>query len=295
MTTNKNLRYIFNEISQPLQSIYSKNEAESIAFLLIEHLYKATRTQILVDKIITNFDEILLQTYIDRLLKNEPIQYLIGQASFYGYDFFVNSYTLIPRQETEELVNLIIKENNTNKNLKIIDIGTGTACIPISLFLNLVNPNIYAVDIDKNTLLIAQKNATTLQTNITFIEADILLWKMSLSVDLQENLFDIIVSNPPYIRELEKTVMHQNVLAYEPEKALFVPNENPLLFYDAIADFALKNLVKKGKLYFEINQALGQETKAMLEQKGFQEVEIIKDINENDRICRAILNFDNEN
>jgi release factor glutamine methyltransferase len=292
MMSETNLRYIFKAISQPLQTIYNKNEAESIAFLLMEYLYQATRTQILVDKKITNFDEILLKTYIDRLLKHEPIQYLIGQAHFYGYEFFVTPATLIPRQETEELVNLIIKDNKTYENLKIIDIGTGTACIPISLFLNLITPNIYAVDIDKETLSVAQKNSTNLQANITFIEADILAWETSLHFDLfdlQEKLFDIIVSNPPYICEIEKSVMQQNVLAYEPQKALFVPNEKPLLFYEAIADFALKKLAKNGKLYFEINQAFGQATKVMLQEKGFQQVEIIKDINENDRICRAIL------
>ena len=289
-----NIKTVFQTITAQLQTIYDKNEAESIAFLLIEFLYKNSRTDVLVAKELINFDEKLLQSYISRLLQHEPIQYIIGKAFFYENDFIVNQHTLIPRSETEELVHLIIQENKFRNHLKIIDIGTGTGCIPITLFHNLIQADVYGIDIDKDTLEVAKKNARNLSANITWINQDILnteiAWQSNFQVklDVQSDLkFDIIVSNPPYVRELEKTAMQPNVLNYEPAKALFVSNENPLIFYEAIANFALKYLAKQGKLYFEINQYLGQETKQMLENKGFIEVEIIKDLHENDRICKA--------
>lgn len=289
-----NIKTVFQTITAQLQTIYDKNEAESIAFLLIEFLYKNSRTDVLIAKELADFDEKLLQSYINRLLKHEPIQYIIGKAFFYENDFIVNQYTLIPRSETEELVHLIIQENKFRNHLKIIDIGTGTGCIPITLFHNLIQADIYGVDIDKNTLEVAQENSRNLSANITWINQDILnpeftsQSNFSIKSNAKSDLkFDIIVSNPPYVRELEKTAMQPNVLNYEPAKALFVSNENPLIFYEAIANFTLKYLAKQGQLYFEINQYLGQETKQMLENKGFIEVEIIKDLHENDRICKA--------
>jgi len=278
------LKTIFTTISQQLQAIYEKNEAESIAFLLIEFLYTSTRTDVVAAKEVASFDPAILQTYLASLLTHAPIQYVLGKAHFYGYEFNVNKYTLIPRSETEELVHLIIQENKGKKGLTILDIGTGTGCIPITLCLHLINPTIYALDVDANTLAVAKQNAENLHASITWIETDILNTQPKFDTKV-----DIIVSNPPYVRELEKAFMQPNVLHYEPAKALFVSNENPLLFYERIATFAKENLCNGGRLYLEINQYLGNDTKKLLEDKGFSAIQVLKDLNNNDRMCACTL------
>ncbi|MEO5910389.1 MAG: peptide chain release factor N(5)-glutamine methyltransferase [Pelobium sp.] len=226
--------------------------------------------------------EVAFQNYLQQLQKHIPIQYVLEEAYFYGKLFKVSPAVLIPRPETEELVHLIIQEQK-NKTIHILDIGTGSGCIPISLKINLPNATIDAIDISHDALTIAKENAFKLAVTVNFEQKDAL----NLKAD-EFPLYDVIVSNPPYIAEKEKLEMDKGVLDYEPHLALFVANENPLLFYDKISDFALSNLKKEGVLYFEINQSLGKETQELLYKKGFDAV-IIKDINQNDRIIKAQL------
>ncbi|MCL4140592.1 UNVERIFIED_CONTAM: hypothetical protein GTU68_019375 [Idotea baltica] len=232
---------------------------------------------IITDDLLSTFKNI-----INRLQKEEPIQYILGNTAFYGLPFLVNENTLIPRPETEELVEWVLKEDE--KSLKILDIGTGSGCIPISLAKNLKNASISAIDISTEALEVAKQNAALNNVAIHFIEMDILK-----TTSLNVKNFDIIVSNPPYVRELEKVEIKNNVLQNEPHLALFVDDENPLLFYKKIADLAKQHLSKNGLLFFEINQYLGKETVEMLHQKGFQSLELKKDLFGNDRMIKASL------
>ena len=207
----------------------------------------------------------------------------MAKADFYRLKFRVNPDVLIPRPETEELVHLIITDFKNKPDLTIIDIGTGSGCIPIALKKNLPQASISAIDISIEALEIAKENALLNSVEVDFFCDDALNMPTS-----NDSKFDVIVSNPPYISVKEKGEMENQVLKYEPHLALFVEDENALIFYDKITDFAITNLKIGGVLYFEINQALGSETKKLIESKGF-EVEIIKDLNENDRIIRAKL------
>jgi len=227
---------------------------------------------------------------IKRLQNEEPIQYILKKTSFYGLPFIVDKNTLIPRPETEELVAWIIEEASKGKlhkkdKISILDIGTGTGCIPISLAKNLIKSSVSAIDISQKALLIAKKNALLNNTKIDFFEMDI------LNTESLPQKFDIIVSNPPYVRELEKREIKKNVLQNEPHLALFVDNNNPLLFYKKIADLAIKYLRQDGLLFFEINQYLEKETVKMLEMKGFKNIELRKDLFGNYRMiqCNNIL------
>ncbi len=217
---------------------------------------------------------------IQKLQNHEPVQYIIGEAHFYGLIFKVDSNVLIPRPETEELVHLIIK-NHQNKPMKILDIGTGSGCIPVSLKKHLPLAVLSALDISGGALEVAKANAGINEVDVTFFQDDAL----NLDTD-KHQLYDVIVSNPPYVALSGKAQMGENVINHEPHLALFVPDEHPLLFYDKISDFALTNLKKTGSLYLEINQTLGEDTASLLENKGFR-AEIIKDINNNERIISA--------
>jgi release factor glutamine methyltransferase len=240
------------------------------------------------DYLITEKNLIDLKNIVKRLQKEEPIQYIIGTTEFYGLPFLVDKNTLIPRPETEELVSWVIEEvaklqSNTVSKLSILDIGTGTGCIPISLAKNLPKAKITAVDISSKALEIAKKNAQLNKVTINFIELDILTTK-SLPQE-----FDVIVSNPPYVRELEKEEIKNNVLKNEPQLALFVADENPLIFYNKIAYLAKQQLSKNGMLFFEINQYLGKETVNMLAKKGFKNIQLKKDLFGNDRMIKCVL------
>jgi release factor glutamine methyltransferase len=226
------------------------------------------------------------ETVLSELKKEKPIQYILGETEFYGLRFRVNENTLIPRPETEELVELIISDNQITKNtnsLTILDIGTGSGCIAISLAKNLSNAKVSAIDVSEKALEMAKKNAEINEVNVNFILADVL--KIST---LQEK-YDVIVSNPPYVRNLEKHEIKPNVLEFEPHLALFVEDDDALIFYRKIAELALKNVSENGKLYFEINQYLGKETVELLENLGFKNVKLIKDIYENDRMIFATI------
>ena len=279
-------------IHEALSKIYPKTEIDSFFFLMIEEKLNLQRidTVLKPDLLISEDNLTTFINIIKRLQNEEPIQYILKKTSFYGLPFIVDKNTLIPRPETEELVAWIIEEASKGKlhkkdKISILDIGTGTGCIPISLAKNLIKSSVSAIDISQKALLIAKKNALLNNTKIDFFEMDI------LNTESLPQKFDIIVSNPPYVRESEKTGIKKNVLQNEPHLALFVDNNNPLLFYKKIADLATNYLRKNGLLFFEINQYLEKETVKMLEMKGFKNIELRKDLFGNYRMiqCNNIL------
>ena len=283
----KEFKLFFNKA---LSAIYPKTEIDSFFFILMEEKLKLQRidTVLKSDFLITEKNLIDLKNIIIRLQKEEPIQYIIGNTEFYGLPFLVDKNTLIPRTETEELVAWVLDEikvltNNKITELSILDIGTGTGCIPISLAKNLTSLNISAIDISPEALLIAKQNAILNKVTIEFIELDI------LNAESLPQEYDIIISNPPYVRELEKEEIKNNVLENEPHLALFVADENPLIFYNKIADLAKKQLSENGMLFFEINQYLGKETINMLVKKGFKNIQLKKDLFGNDRMIKCVL------
>lgn len=276
------MQHIYKKIKEALAEIYPDNETVSLSRLIIEHISGQSFTSFLSDKNnkITPAQEEKIDHIIERLITHEPIQYILGETEFFGLPFVVNENVLIPRPETEELVETILSEHKDSK-VKILDIGTGSGSIAIALKKYLPNASIEAWDFSEKALDTARLNAKKNNTNIVFKKVDV------LSDYPETEKFDIIVSNPPYVLESEKQVMNENVLDYEPYSALFVPDNNPLLFYVRIADIATKLLKREGKIYLEINQAKGAETKQMLEEKKFKNVVIIKDISGNDRIIKA--------
>jgi release factor glutamine methyltransferase len=270
-----------------LATIYDHQECESIFYIILEnkHLLKRIDLALQPNLSLSN-EELAHWNFILQELKTEkPIQYILGKTFFYDLEIFVDKNVLIPRQETEELVDWIIKENKNHKidTLKILDIGTGSGCIAISLAKNIPNCAVTAIDISEKALAIAQKNTAHNQVNINFELNNILQTN-----DLNQ-IYDIIVSNPPYVRELEKTEMKKNVLENEPQLALFVADNDPLIFYKKIAELAQKNLSENGKLYFEINQYLGSETFDLLEKMNFKNIKLIQDIYSNDRMLSCIF------
>ncbi len=282
----KTILDIIKEINIKLSSIYDKKEVESLIYLIFDYLLKYTKFDIHLKKEekITEEKEKKIINIVNQLIKHKPIQYIIGSTEFYNLHFKVNEYTLIPRQETEELVDIIISENK-GKNIEILDIGTGSGCIAISLASNLPNACVSAIDISEGALHIAKSNANTNNVYIQFSKLDIL----DKEIRGKMSKFDIIVSNPPYIMNSEKKFIKDNVLKYEPHTALFVSDVDPLIFYRNIASFSLMHLNKGGKIYFEINEALGKEMKEMMYNMGFSSICIIKDINNKDRILKAIM------
>ncbi|WP_075350041.1 peptide chain release factor N(5)-glutamine methyltransferase [Algoriphagus marinus] len=269
----------YSELVQKLSSqleIYDRQEATSLVNWLLEHhlgLRRVDMMHFLEEKDLPK----KLWDDFDRLKKGEPIQYILGKAPFYGHEFLVNSFTLIPRNETEELVHLILKENKS-PGLKVLDIGTGTGCIPISLALEMNQAEVYGLDISEEALEVARKNAKLLHAEVTFLKCNI-LEELPPIEDL-----DVLVSNPPYIPEKGKAEMHQNVLDFEPGLALFVPDHDPLLFYRVIAEKGKKLLKPGGRLYFEIHEEFGAGVLSLLEEKGFTELRLLKDLNGKDRM-----------
>ena len=276
----------YHYISRELLSIYDQREAENIANLMIENITGFKKLDIVINKAtqLTSSQEVILHQYTALLLQHQPVQYVLHEAWFYGMKLYVDEHVLIPRPETEELVEWMLKDAETNKQpINILDIGTGSGCIPIALKKNMPAAEVWAVDINNEALLVAQRNADTQQTSITFQQADILNKPYPSVLPT----FDVIVSNPPYIPLSDKTAMHPNVLQHEPHLALFVANEDPFLFYNAIVDFAQSLLNPGGSLYFEIHEAMGEEVKQQLTQKGFINVQVKKDMQGKDRMVKA--------
>ncbi|EKT4548539.1 peptide chain release factor N(5)-glutamine methyltransferase [Flavobacterium psychrophilum] len=271
---------------QALASIFDEKEIESFFYIILETFHQLKRVDLVLspDLKLDNIQLLQWETVLLQLKEQKPIQYILGETQFFGLPFYVNKNTLIPRPETEELVEWIIKENlkiSSLKNLKILDIGTGSGCIAISLAKNLPNASVFAIDVSDKALATAQKNAVLNEVDITFIEKNILQTE-----DLNQE-FDIIVSNPPYVRNLEKKEIHKNVLEYEPHLALFVEDNDSLLFYRKITELATRNLSNNGQLYFEINQYLGKETVELLEKYNFKNTTLKKDIYGNDRMIKV--------
>ena len=272
---------------QELSEKYPENEIKSFYYYSANYILGFSRIDIVLrkDEEISNENQSLFFDIIKKLKLDIPIQYILGTSEFYGLPFKVNENVLIPRPETEELVDWIIKDKN-KQDAAIIDIGTGSGCIAISLKKHFPESIVKAVDISEETLKVAKKNALLNNVNIDFSILDIL--NISDNINLPQ--FDIIVSNPPYIMDSEKKLMRNNVLNYEPHKALFVSNNNPLIFYKAIAEFALKYLNKNGSLYFEINEILSKELVEILINKGFCNVVLKEDINKKHRMLRCLIN-----
>ena len=254
---------------QELLSVYPPHEARALYMLVMEVAFELTPTQVLLgkDKELSEDKQALLQNIIGRLVRKEPVQYILGQADFCGHTFHVKPGVLIPRPETQELVNLISQQHPGP--CSILDIGTGSGCIAVSLAL--MGHQVTAFDISEDALRIANDNAKMLKADVVFKKEDIL----HPSVSSQH--WNVIVSNPPYICQKEAEGMDANVLQHEPHLALFVPDNAPLLFYRAIAAYAIEHLTPSGYLYFEINEAYPAETSSLLEQMGFYDITVYSD------------------
>ena len=287
------IKHYREQFIQELSPICDIAEVESFFYLILEdrHQLKRIDLALQVDLKFSEEDVENWNAIVAQLKQEIPIQYILGKTHFYGLDFEVNANVLIPRPETEELVDWITQSQKSEvssrksaiaiENLKVLDIGTGSGCIAISLAKNLPNAEVFAIDVSEKALATANINAKANTVTITFFQKNILE-----TADLGKQ-FDIIVSNPPYVRNLEKAEIKKNVLNNEPHLALFVDDHDALIFYRKIAELAQKNLSEKGQLYFEINQYLGKETLELLENLGFQNIELRKDIYGNDRMIRG--------
>jgi release factor glutamine methyltransferase len=267
-----------------LTPLYDAEEADRFFIISLEELKGWRRVDLALnpEAALTEAELEKWNAVLYQLETHKPIQYIFGKAYFYGLDFAVNENTLIPRPETEELVDWVVAENSA-KAIKLIDIGTGSGCIAISLAKNLPNADVSAMDISTGALAVAKGNAAHNNVTVNFIQQDV------LALVAFTEKYDVIVSNPPYVLELEKQEIKPNVLEFEPHLALFVSDTDPLLFYRRIALLAKAGLNLGGRLYFEINQYLGQETVAMLKAEGFTDVVLRKDMYGNDRMVSCIF------
>ncbi|RAJ05883.1 peptide chain release factor N(5)-glutamine methyltransferase [Arenibacter echinorum] len=282
------LKEIKNIYHIELDPLFPKEEVDSFFYLVIDHYLGLERFVLALQPnlVVSKENEDPLFYALSQLKQERPIQHILGKAHFCELEFRVDENVLIPRPETEELVYWIINEvqkGGAREEVKILDIGTGSGCIAISLAKNLPNAKVYALDISKKALQMAGQNAMDNEVDIVFLEADI------LSIMGFKDKFDVIVSNPPYVRELEKLEMKNNVVEHEPGLALFVSDEDPLIFYKKITSFALGHLKKSGILFFEINQYLGEEMKQLLRAENFSEIELRKDMFGNDRMLKGQL------
>ena len=282
------LKEIKNIYHLELDPLFPKEEVDSFFYLVIDHYLGLERFILAMQPnlVVSKENEDPLFFALSQLKQERPIQHILGKAHFCELEFRVDENVLIPRPETEELVYWIINEvqkGDPREEVKILDIGTGSGCIAISLAKNLPNAKAYALDISKKALQIAGENAMDNGVDIVFLEADI------LSLEGFKDKFDVIVSNPPYVRELEKLEMKNNVVEHEPGLALFVSDGDPLIFYKKITRFSLSHLKKGGVLFFEINQYLGEEMKQLLEAENFSEIELRKDMFGNDRMLKGQL------
>ncbi|RYY21485.1 MAG: peptide chain release factor N(5)-glutamine methyltransferase [Chitinophagaceae bacterium] len=290
-----NLKELLQHFKHKLNGIYDQDEVAAIFDLLLEHVWGFNTRQLMLKGISTSVqDEFSMLNYLTELKTGKPVQYVIGETTFYGLRFLVNPEVLIPRPETEELVEWVIQSCMGKSAIRIIDMGTGSGCISIALKKNLLITELTGVDVSTAALATARTNASLNDVQVNFVEADILAG--SVVGDRTTTLnngkkYDVIVSNPPYITQGEKKTMHQNVLDHEPHLALFVSEDRPLIFYEAIADFAKGHLTRNGWLFFEINEHLGEETMQMLRDKSFENIELRKDMQGKDRMIRCSLKF----
>ena len=286
------IKDVFEDYKQ-LNNIYDSTETEALTLLVISEICKLSKASIKAfpERELSTEQGEELKAILTRLQTGEPVQYILGETEFYGLPFKVNPSVLIPRPETEELVEWILSvcgghfaENSKQFEEAILDIGTGSGCIAISLKKNLHNAQVSAVDISEPALQTAKVNAALNKVEINFIHSDVLDWEAQTA---KFKMYNLIVSNPPYVTLYDKQQMHTNVTDHEPHNALFVPEDAPLLFYNAIADFALLKLPAKGLLFFEINENYGKQTLEMLQKKGFTDIILKQDMSGRDRMIKA--------
>lgn len=270
-------------IKQALRDLYPEREVQAIVRILLTDVFGVRMLDYYMGKG-TKFSaeqREVLSAILMRLRRHEPLQYVIGKALFGGRSFRVTPAVLIPRPETAELVDRVVDEN-PGPRLRVLDIGTGSGCIAVSLALRLCEARVEAWDVSEAALEVARQNAADLQAEVSFSRCDV------LQAEVEPDAYDVWVSNPPYVTESEKAGMERNVLQWEPATALFVPDDNPLLFYRAIARLGCRGLRPGGRLYFEINQAYGSDTADLLRSLGYRQVEVVPDLSGNDRIIKAI-------
>ena len=270
---------LFQQIISSLSDVYDERERMAIAKNYLADRLHIDRMKLSLNTEIA-YDESLLRHDLRQLVNGTPYQHVVGFTIFYGRKFLTNKHALIPRPETEELVDWIVKENEVSTPM-ILDIGTGTGCIPISLKGEIPNASCTGIDVSEEALKVAKNNASKNEMVVDFSFLDI------LKEDLSEKAFDIIISNPPYIPNADRAQMHKNVLDHEPGLALFVDDESPLIFYQAIAEKAVHSLKKGGKLYFEIHENFGKEVCELLSSLGYFDVELRKDLQDKDRMVKA--------
>ena len=265
------LKEAIEQLRDGLAGIVEPQEAQAMIRVICEDVFNYDPVDVALrqESELPEFAQQRVSDMISRLRRHEPLQYIVGSARFHGHKFKVTPAVLIPRPETEQLVDLIVDEN-PDSDLRVLDMGTGSGCIAISLARALKFAQVDALDVSRDALAVARENAAALKVKVRFFESDMLLPQPAAT-------YDIIVSNPPYICWSERESMERNVKDYEPGQALFVPDNDPLLFYKSIAPYAMQSLVKCGRLYLEINQRFGAEMKRLLEETGFDEVRIIED------------------
>ncbi|MEN0056113.1 MAG: peptide chain release factor N(5)-glutamine methyltransferase [Mucilaginibacter sp.] len=294
------IKDVFEDYKQ-LKKVYEDNEIEAITLLTISEITQLSKASIKAfpEREISNQQAEQLKNILTQLLTGRPIQYILGITEFFGLPFKVNPSVLIPRPETEELVEWILSSVDESQKLKaksskqftgnMLDIGTGSGCIAISLKKNLSNALVSAIDISESALQTAKKNAILNEVDVNFIHTDILNYHPAPHSTLPAPQYHIIVSNPPYVTLTDKAQMHSNVTDFEPHSALFVPEHDPLIFYRVIAQFAQSNLQPGGLLFFEINESYGQETVELLQHTGFINMELRKDMSGRDRMIKAVI------
>jgi release factor glutamine methyltransferase len=294
----KTVNDVFAHFKKSLTAVYEQKELEAITLLTVNEISGLSKAKI---KAFLELELPLqqiekLKEALTRLETGEPIQYVLGKTEFFGLPFYVNPSVLIPRPETEELVEWVISSvagsqlgivSGEKSTGRILDIGTGSGCIAITLKKKLPAFSVSAIDISKAALQTAKSNAELNNVNVEFIEADILDKSSRSRISNLKSQISVIISNPPYVTLHDKTKMHLNVTDFEPHNALFVPENDPLLFYKAIADFALENLIPNGLLFFEINESYGDEIVKLLADKGFNNIELRKDMSGRDRMVSS--------
>lgn len=284
LASSTSAKALYQAIQARLKEFLPPAEVPQHASWLLEKLFGISRMDLVLDNpvALSATDQVWLEEAVVRIGKQEPLQYVLGEAAFYGRMFEVNPAVLIPRPETEELVQQILSKHGQESGLKVLDVGTGSGCIAISLALELQEAQVLAIDVSEEALSVAHSNAQALAAPVEFIQADILKGHPDLPS------LNIVVSNPPYVRILEASQMATNVMEWEPHLALFVEDHDPLLFYRIISDLATKNLGVGGYLYFEINEAFGAEVVKLLQEKGFTSVAIHQDMQGKDRMASAL-------
>lgn len=277
------LKEAIEQLKNGLAAVAEPQEAQAMIRIIYEDIFNYDQVDVALrqDSELPEFAQQRITDIISRLQRHEPLQYIVGSARFHGHRFKVTPAVLIPRPETEQLVDLIVDENSAS-DLRVLDIGTGSGCIAISLARALKFAQVDALDVSRDALAVARENAAALKVRVNFFESDILSPQPAAR-------YDIIVSNPPYVCWHERESMECNVKDYEPGQALFVPDNDPLLFYKAIAPYAAQSLEKGGRLYLEINQRFGQEVKKLLEENGLDEIRIIEDSYGNTRFAAAVM------